>query len=119
MDMTMTEKILARKAGRETVRPGDFLEIEPDLGLGNDITAPLAIEEFRKAGGRRAAFPERTWLVPDHFTPEQGHPLRRAGEGAARVRRRAAGGPLLRAGGGGRGARPAAGARRGAARAWP
>ncbi len=71
MGLTMTEKILARKAGRETVRPGDFIEIEPDLGLGNDITAPLAIEEFRKAGGSRVTFPERTYLVPDHFTPNK------------------------------------------------
>jgi 3-isopropylmalate/(R)-2-methylmalate dehydratase large subunit len=69
--MTMTEKILARKAGLETVRPGEFIEIEPDLGLGNDITAPLAIEEFRKAGGKRVKHPERTWLVPDHFTPNK------------------------------------------------
>jgi 3-isopropylmalate/(R)-2-methylmalate dehydratase large subunit len=67
--MTLSEKVLARAAGRDTVRPGDFLEVEPDLGLANDITAPLAIEEFEKAGGVRVRYPERIWLVPDHFTP--------------------------------------------------
>jgi 3-isopropylmalate/(R)-2-methylmalate dehydratase large subunit len=67
--MTLSEKLLARAAGRDSVRAGDFLEVEPDLGLANDITAPLAIEEFQKAGGTAVRFPERVWLVPDHFTP--------------------------------------------------
>jgi 3-isopropylmalate/(R)-2-methylmalate dehydratase large subunit len=69
--MTLSEKILAAAAGVECVKPGDFLEIEPDLGLANDITAPLAIEEFGKTGARSCAFPDRIWLVPDHFTPNK------------------------------------------------
>jgi 3-isopropylmalate/(R)-2-methylmalate dehydratase large subunit len=69
--MTLTEKILARAAGRDGVRPGDFLEIEPDLGLANDITAPLAIEEFQKTGAAKVRYPERVFLVPDHFTPNK------------------------------------------------
>jgi 3-isopropylmalate/(R)-2-methylmalate dehydratase large subunit len=69
--MTLTEKILARKAGMDRVKPGDFLEIEPDLGLANDITAPLAIEEFLKTGSTRVRFPERIFLVADHFTPNK------------------------------------------------
>jgi 3-isopropylmalate/(R)-2-methylmalate dehydratase large subunit len=69
--MTLSEKILARAAGVDRVRPGDFLEIEPDLGLANDITAPLAIEEFEKTGARACRFPERVWLVADHFTPNK------------------------------------------------
>ena len=69
--MTLTEKILARAAGRERVSPGEFLEIEPDLGLANDITAPLAIEEFQKTGAKKVRFPERVFLVPDHFTPNK------------------------------------------------
>ena len=68
--MTLSEKILAAAAGRDSVRPGEFLEIEPDLGLANDITAPLAIEEFEKTGDA-PRFPERVWLVPDHFTPNK------------------------------------------------
>ena len=69
--MTLTEKILARAAGRERVSPGEFLEIEPDLGLANDITAPLAIEEFQKTGAKKVRYPERVFLVPDHFTPNK------------------------------------------------
>lgn len=71
MGMTLTEKILAKKAGMDRVKPGEFLEIEPDLGLGNDITAPLSIEEFDKAGARSVCYPDRTFLVPDHFTPNK------------------------------------------------
>jgi 3-isopropylmalate/(R)-2-methylmalate dehydratase large subunit len=71
MPMTVSEKILASAAGREQVRPGDFLEIEPDLGLANDITAPIAIEEFEKTGARSCRYPERIWLVADHFTPNK------------------------------------------------
>ncbi|MGA2973953.1 MAG: 3-isopropylmalate dehydratase large subunit [Spirochaetia bacterium] len=69
--MTLSEKILARAAGVDTVKPGDFLEIEPDLGLANDITAPLAIEEFQKTGAAACRFPDRVWLVADHFTPNK------------------------------------------------
>ncbi len=71
MPMTHTEKVLARAAGRKAVQPGDFLEIEPDIGLANDITAPLAIEEFERTGATRVKYPERVFLVPDHFTPNK------------------------------------------------
>jgi len=69
--MTLSEKILARAAGRETVKPGDFLLVEPDLGLANDITAPFAIQEFEKTGARVCRYPERVWLLADHFTPNK------------------------------------------------
>jgi 3-isopropylmalate/(R)-2-methylmalate dehydratase large subunit len=71
MGMTLTEKILSAKAGRDRVRAGEFLEIEPDLGLANDITAPFAIEEFTRAGAAKVRFPERVFLVADHFTPNK------------------------------------------------
>ena len=71
MPMTLTEKVLARAAGKPSVQPGDFLEIEPDLGLANDITAPLAIEEFERTGASRVKYPERVFLVADHFTPNK------------------------------------------------
>ena len=71
MGSTLTEKILARAAGVPRVRPGDFLEVEPDVGLANDITAPFAIEEFEKAGAGGPRYPERVYLVPDHFTPNK------------------------------------------------
>jgi 3-isopropylmalate/(R)-2-methylmalate dehydratase large subunit len=71
MGLTLTEKILAAKAGVSKLAPGDFIEIECDLGLANDITAPIAIEEFKKAGGKKVKYPERVFLVPDHFTPNK------------------------------------------------
>ncbi|OHD75054.1 MAG: 3-isopropylmalate dehydratase large subunit [Spirochaetes bacterium RBG_13_68_11] len=71
MPMTLTEKVLARAAGKSSVQPGQFLEIEPDLGLANDITAPLAIDEFERTGAVRMRYPERVFLVADHFTPNK------------------------------------------------
>ncbi|MDN5344299.1 MAG: 3-isopropylmalate/(R)-2-methylmalate dehydratase large subunit [Clostridia bacterium] len=69
MGMTITEKILATHAGLEKVEPGQLINARVDLALGNDITAPLAIEEFRKLGVKKVFDPERVVLVPDHFTP--------------------------------------------------
>jgi len=71
MGMTLTEKILAAKAERDQLKPGDFIEIEPDLALANDITAPIAIKEYKKAGGMSIPYAERAYLVPDHFTPNK------------------------------------------------
>ncbi|HPY90120.1 MAG TPA: 3-isopropylmalate dehydratase large subunit, partial [Lentisphaeria bacterium] len=51
MNMTMTQKILAAHAQRDSVRPGELILAKIDLALANDITAPVAINEFRKAGG--------------------------------------------------------------------
>ena len=50
--MTITEKILARHSGKKEVFPGEFILADVDLALGNDITAPAAIKEFEKAGGK-------------------------------------------------------------------
>jgi len=71
MAMTITEKILAAHAGRDAVHPGEFLYASPDLLLGNDITAPIAIEEFRRAAVKKVWDPTRIVLVPDHFTPNK------------------------------------------------
>jgi 3-isopropylmalate/(R)-2-methylmalate dehydratase large subunit len=71
MAMTMTEKILARAAGRESVEPGDLIMAKVDLCLGNDVTAPVAIDEFEKAGFDRVFDPEKIVLIPDHFTPNK------------------------------------------------
>ncbi len=71
MGMTMTEKILARAAGKETVAPGDLVMAKVDLCLGNDVTAPVAIDEFEKAGFERVFDPEKIALIPDHFTPNK------------------------------------------------
>jgi len=69
--MTMTQKILAAHAGRESVRAGELIMASLDLVLGNDITAPVAIAEFPKFGGGRVFDPARVALVPDHFTPNK------------------------------------------------
>lgn len=52
MGMTMTEKILARHAGRDAVQAGELLVAQVDLVLANDITGPPAIDEFEKSAAR-------------------------------------------------------------------
>lgn len=71
MGMTITEKLLARAAGRESVAPGDLIMARVDFCLGNDITAPVAIDEFEKAGFDSVFDPTRIALIPDHFTPNK------------------------------------------------
>jgi len=67
--MTITEKILAVHAGKRHVVPGELLDVRIDLALGNDITAPLAIQAFKEIGAKRVFHRDRVVLVPDHFTP--------------------------------------------------
>lgn len=71
MGMTMTEKILAVHAGKEHVEPGELISARVDMVLGNDITSPVAIKEFRKIGVDQVFDKERIALVPDHFTPNK------------------------------------------------
>ena len=71
MGMTITEKILAAKAGLETVSPGQIVRVPVDLALANDITAPLAIQEFERAGATKVFDREKVVLVPDHFSPNK------------------------------------------------
>jgi len=71
MGMTITEKIIAAHAGLMEVRPGQFVYADVDVCLGNDITAPIAIEEFEKAGIKKVFDSEKIVLVPDHFTPNK------------------------------------------------
>ncbi len=69
--MTMTQKILAAHCGRERVAAGELVECSVDMALANDITAPLAIKEFRKTGATKVFDPNKIALVPDHFTPNK------------------------------------------------
>jgi len=71
MPMTITEKILAAHAGKETVTPGELIQVNVDLALANDITAPLAINVFHDLGTRDVFDRERIALVPDHFVPNK------------------------------------------------
>jgi 3-isopropylmalate/(R)-2-methylmalate dehydratase large subunit len=66
---TITQKILAAHCGREFVEAGEFINVQLDVMLANDITAPLALKEFAKIGCERVRFPEKVALVPDHFVP--------------------------------------------------
>ncbi|MBW2216666.1 MAG: 3-isopropylmalate dehydratase large subunit [Deltaproteobacteria bacterium] len=69
--MTITEKILARHAGLDSVSPGDLIEVDIDLALANDITAPMAIRVFDELGTGRVFDREKIALVPDHFVPNK------------------------------------------------
>lgn len=67
--MTITEKILARHAGATEVKPGQFVNVRPDVVMANDITAPLAIDAFLASGASRVFDPARVALVPSHWAP--------------------------------------------------
>ena len=67
----MSQKILASHAGLERVRAGQLIMADLDLVLGNDITAPVAINEFSKFGKETVFDKEKIALVPDHFTPNK------------------------------------------------
>ncbi len=69
MPYTIAEKILLAHTNRKQINPGEFIEVKIDLALGNDITAPLAIEQFKRLGKRKVFDPDRIVLVPDHFAP--------------------------------------------------
>jgi len=69
--MTITEKILAAHSGRKKVSPGELINAKVDLVLANDITAPIAISEFRKIGAKDVFNKERIALIPDHFAPQK------------------------------------------------
>ena len=71
MGMTMTQKILARAAGVERCRAGELLMCKLDLVLGNDITAPVAINEFHRMGAIKVFDPAKIALIPDHFVPNK------------------------------------------------
>jgi len=69
--MTITEKILAAHAGLDEVKPGDLITAKVDITLANDITGPVAINEFRKIGVEKVFDKDRVVFVPDHFTPNK------------------------------------------------
>ena len=69
MGMTMTQKILAAHAGRDSVKAGELIEAKLDLVLGNDVTTPVAVDVFDKAGFTRVFDKDRIAIVLDHYTP--------------------------------------------------
>jgi len=68
MGLTITEKIFKDHVDR-AVSPGEFVDVNIDLALGNDITAPIAIAEFEKSGAKKVFDNKKIALVPDHFAP--------------------------------------------------
>jgi 3-isopropylmalate/(R)-2-methylmalate dehydratase large subunit len=69
MAYTIAEKILLAHSSKKRIKPGEFIEAKVDLCLGNDITAPLAIKEFEKAGFKKIFNRKKIALIPDHFIP--------------------------------------------------
>jgi 3-isopropylmalate/(R)-2-methylmalate dehydratase large subunit len=69
--MTITEKILAAHAGKKEVVPGELINAKVDLVLANDITAPIAIQEFKKIGAKDVFDRDRVAFIPDHFAPQK------------------------------------------------
>ncbi len=69
MGMTMTQKILAAHAHLDSVKAGDLIEAKLDLVLGNDITAPVAVTVFDKAGFTEVFDKDKIVIVLDHYTP--------------------------------------------------
>lgn len=67
--MTITEKILAEHSKKKEVKPNELILAKVDIALGNDITAPIAISEFRKIGVKKVFNNTKVILVADHFTP--------------------------------------------------
>ena len=70
MGMTASQKILAAHAGLDRVEPGQLVQARLDLVMGNDVTSPMAIREFRRTG-RPLWDRDRLALVLDHFTPNK------------------------------------------------
>ena len=71
MGMTMTQKILAKHAGLDSVTAGQLIEANLDLVLGNDVTSPVAIKELEKMKVNSVFDKDKIAIVLDHFTPNK------------------------------------------------
>ena len=71
MGMTMTQKILAAHSGEAAVTAGQLINAKLDVVLGNDITTPVAINEFEKSGFDSVFDRTKISLVMDHFSPNK------------------------------------------------
>jgi 3-isopropylmalate/(R)-2-methylmalate dehydratase large subunit len=69
--VTITEKILAAHSGREGVSAGELINAKLDIILANDITAPIAINEFKKTGAKDVFDKNKIAFIPDHFAPQK------------------------------------------------
>ena len=71
MGNTITEKILMAHTGLKKISADQLINAKVDIALGNDVTAPIAIHEFKKAGGKKVFNKNKIALVLDHFTPNK------------------------------------------------
>ncbi len=71
MGMTMTQKILAAHAGKESVKAGELIQAKLDIVMGNDITTAVAVPEFNKTGAKNVFDKDKVVIVLDHFTPNK------------------------------------------------
>lgn len=71
MGMTISQKILAAHAGKDFVEAGELINCKLDVVLGNDVTSPVAIEEFNKLGLDTVFDQDKIVMVPDHFAPNK------------------------------------------------
>ena len=71
MSMTMTQKILANRAGLDHVEAGQLILVDLDRVLGNDITSPVAIREFERIGAKEVYDKDKVTMVMDHFAPNK------------------------------------------------
>jgi len=69
--MTLAEKILAAHCGKKSVSPGEFVNVKADMVLANDVTAPIAIREFKRIGVKKVFDPKKVIMVADHFVPNK------------------------------------------------
>jgi len=69
--LNLAEKILAAHADKKEVSPGEFINVRVDMIVSNDITAPIAIREFRRLGVAGVFDPSKIVMVPDHFVPNK------------------------------------------------
>jgi 3-isopropylmalate/(R)-2-methylmalate dehydratase large subunit len=69
--LNIAEKILAAHSGKKSVAPGEFINPRVDMVLSNDITAPIAIHEFKRIGVKKVFDPNKIVMVADHFVPNK------------------------------------------------
>jgi 3-isopropylmalate/(R)-2-methylmalate dehydratase large subunit len=69
--LNLSEKILAAHADKKEVSPGEFINVRVDMIVSNDITAPIAIREFRRLGVDKVFDPSKIVMVADHFVPNK------------------------------------------------
>jgi len=69
MSKTIIEKIIETKTDQKNVRPGDLLEVSVDFMVANDMTGPVAINQFNRMGTNTVCDPEKLLLMPEHYSP--------------------------------------------------